>query len=47
MKRKSLIIFIPLILMGCAQSVPPSPPKPIGDLVPVNPTVIYISDLKR
>ncbi|WP_157756358.1 hypothetical protein [Photobacterium damselae] len=47
MKFKYLIILIPLALIGCAQSAPPPPPEPVGELVPLNPPVIYRYDLEH
>lgn len=44
--KKSALALIVLILTGCAASPPPPPPEPIGDLTPINPPIVYRSDLK-
>lgn len=44
MKKLSLILTISL-LSACSATLPP-PPEPEGKQTPVNPSVIYIPDLK-
>lgn len=43
--KKIILLFAISLISACSSSLPP-PPEPKGEQIPVNPSVIYRSDLE-
>lgn len=45
MVKVALAMCLILTLASCSSSIP-APPEPSGKRVPVNPTIVYVSDME-
>lgn len=46
MIMKHILLLLTLVMAGCSSSLP-LPPEPYGDVFPVNPETVRLSDLEN